>query len=251
MHKVVKSALALSVGVTLALAVPLSASAAVSESKASSVTAANVVAPAHNSPTGDKKSSGKSGYEKSGYGHKTPTPKPSTHKPYPPSSPNPPKHHFPAPFWWGGFIWIPIWFPFGSFAPHSVVHVFISGFGPFPFHGTFVADESGKIDLGSASADGSLTSQLKVAGAAAGQTYNLTFVDESGKTVSQSVSVPADVAKTASTATSVQSADPGSLAATGSYISVATVWGAAGLVALGAGFVVMRASVRRKDRAKV
>jgi hypothetical protein len=244
MHKVVKSALALSVGATLALAVPLSASAAVSESQASSVTA-HAVAPAHSDPASGHKS-----YGKAGYGHKTPTPKPSTHKPYPPSKPNPPKHHFPAPFWWGGFIWIPIWFPVGSFAPHSVVDCFVSGLGPVPFHATFVADESGKIDLGTASADGSLTSQLKVAGAAAGQTYNLTFVDQSGKTVSQSVSVPADVAKTASTATSVQSADPGSLAATGSYISVATVWGAAGLVALGAGFVVMRASVRRKDRAK-
>ncbi|AYG04184.1 hypothetical protein [Gryllotalpicola protaetiae] len=38
------------------------------------------------------------------------------------------------------------------------------------------------------------------------------------------------------------------LATTGTYISIATIWGAVGLLALGGGLIAVRVAVRRKDR---
>jgi hypothetical protein len=246
MHQIAKTALALAVGTALALGVPLAASATpVATSSSVSVnSAAAPVALSHN----DGKNHG------IGWGASHHQPKP-TKPAYPPTKPPKPGHHHPHPFWWGGFWWFPFTFPAHTFHPGSIVHILITGFGGFSFFGTFTADESGSINLGTAAADGSLTAQLKASGATdlAGQTLNATVTDSSGTSVTQSVTVPADAAKSAATtkgASSVTAADPGSLASTGSYISLATVWGAVGLVALGAGFVTMRAVVRRKDRAK-
>jgi hypothetical protein len=179
-------------------------------------------------------------------------PKP-TKPAYPPTKPPKPSHHHPKPFWWGGYWWFPFYFPAHTFHPGSIVHVIITGFGGFSFVGTFTADESGSINLGTAAADGSLTAQLKASGSTdlAGQTLNATVTDSSGTSVTQSVAVPADATKSgAAASSSVTTADPGSLAETGSYISLATIWGAVGLIALGAGFVTMRSVTRRKDRAK-
>ena len=251
MHKITKTALALVVGTALALGVPLAASAtpaAATSSVSVHSVAASVALSHHDNGKGGKGDHG------IGWGH--PKPKPHPTKPaYPPTKPpKPPHHHHPHPFWWGGFWWFPFFFPAHTFHPGSIVHIFITGFGGFSFFGTFVADESGSIDLGTAAADGSLTAQLKASGSQdlAGQTLNATVTDSAGTSVTQSVAVPADAAKSgaAASSSSVTTADPGSLAETGSYISLATVWGAVGLLALGAGFVTMRSVTRRKDRAK-
>jgi hypothetical protein len=248
MHKITKTALALVAGAALALGVPLAASATpVAASSTVSVnSAAAPVALSHNNDKGGKDH---------GIGNKHHNPKPTPTKPaYPPTKPPKPHHHHPHPFWWGGFWWFPFYFPAHTFHPGAIVHCFITGYGGFSFKGTFVADESGGLTLGTAAADGSLTAQLKASGGTdlAGQTLNATVTDSSGTTVTQSVAVPADAAKSGAAAgsSSVTAADPGSLAETGSYISLATVWGAVGLVALGAGFVTMRSVTRRKDRAK-
>jgi hypothetical protein len=247
MHKIAKTALALAVGTALALGVPLAASATpvATSSSASVNSAAAPVALSHHD-NGQGKDHG------IGWGHSHPKPHP-TKPAYPPTKPPKPSHHHPHPFWWGGFWWFPFFFPAHTFHPGSIVHIFITGFGGFSFFGTFTADESGSLDLGTAAADGSLTAQLKASGGSdlAGQTLNATVTDSSGTSVTQTVAVPADAAKgSAAASSSVTAADPGSLASTGSYISLATVWGAVGLVALGAGFVTMRSVVRRKDRAK-
>lgn len=248
MHKITKTALALVVGTALALGVPLAASAtpAATSSAVSVNSAAAPVALSHHDH-GQGKDHGVA------WGHHKPKPHP-TKPAYPPTKPPKPHHHHPHPFWWGGFWWFPFFFPAHTFHPGEVVHIVITGFGGFSFVGTFTANESGSIDLGTAAADGSLTAQLKASGSTdlAGQTLNATVTDSSGTAVTQSVSVPADAAKSgaAASSSSVTSADPGSLAETGSYISLATVWGAVGLIALGAGFVTMRSVTRRKDRAK-
>jgi hypothetical protein len=250
MHKITKTALALVAGAALALGVPLAASATpVAASSTVSVnSAAAPVALSHNNDKGGKDHG-------AGWNNSHHTSKPHPTKPaYPPTKPPKPHHHHPHPFWWGGFWWFPFYFPAHTFHPGAIVHCFITGYGGFSFKGTFVADETGSLNLGTAAADGSLTAQLKASGGTdlAGQTLNATVTDSSGTTVTQSVTVPADAAKSGAAAgsSSVTAADPGSLAETGSYISLATVWGAVGLVALGAGFVTMRSVTRRKDRAK-
>ncbi|HEY0248658.1 MAG TPA: hypothetical protein VGC45_10390 [Gryllotalpicola sp.] len=244
--------MALAVGASLALGVPLAASAApVSTASVSSAAPASTLSfgfpsKGHQKPAPPK--------------HHKPAP-PKHHQPhptkpaYPPTKPpKPPKPPwFPPPFYWGGWWWFPFYFPAHTFAPGSIVHCFITGYGGFSFYGTFTADESGSISLGTAAADGSLSAQLKAHGAdLAGKTLNATLTDSTGKTVTQTVTVPTTATKGAATAatSSVTAADPGSLASTGTYISLATVWGAVGLVALGAAFVTMRSVVRRKDRAK-
>ncbi|GAA4166142.1 hypothetical protein GCM10022286_30300 [Gryllotalpicola daejeonensis] len=246
MHKITKTALALAVGTALALGVPLAASATpVATTSSVTVNSAPVALSHHDS--GQGKDHGKA----VGYNHHPKPTKPA----YPPTKPPKPHHHHPHPFWWGGFWWFPFFFPAHTFHPGEIVHITITGFGGFSFFGTFTADESGSINLGTAAADGSLTAQLKASGSQnlAGQKLNATVTDSSGTSVTQTVSVPADAAKSAATtkgASSVTAADPSSLASTGSYISLATVWGAVGLLALGAGFVTMRSVTRRKDRAK-
>ncbi|GAA4174900.1 hypothetical protein [Gryllotalpicola koreensis] len=64
-----------------------------------------------------------------------------------------------------------------------------------------------------------------------------------GRTVSSVIKVAA-----APGAASLTAADP-NLARTGTYISLATVWGAVGLVAVGAGFIAIRTTARRKKAA--
>jgi len=247
MHKITKTALAVVVGTALALGVPLAASAT-PVATAGSVTVNSAPVALANHDSGQGKDHGIGWGKTTSHQHPKPT-KPA----YPPTKPPKPGHHHPHPFWWGGFWWFPFFFPAHTFHPGSIVHVIITGFGGFSFVGTFTADESGSIDLGTAAADGSLTAQLKASGSTdlAGQTLNATVTDSSGTSVTQSVAVPADAAKSgAAASSSVTTADPGSLAETGSYISLATVWGAVGLLALGAGFVTMRSVTRRKDRAK-
>jgi hypothetical protein len=248
MHKIAKTALALAVGTALALGVPLAASATpVATSSSVTVNSAPVALSHHDS--GKSKDHGIGWGKPSSHHHPTKPTKPA----YPPTKPPKPSHHHPHPFWWGGFWWFPFFFPAHTFHPGSIVHIYITGFGGFSFFGTFTADESGSINLGTAAADGSLTAQLKASGAQslAGQKLNATVTDSSGTSVTQTVTVPADAAKSSSAASSsVTAADPSSLASTGSYISLATIWGAVGLVALGAAFVTMRSVVRRKDRAK-
>jgi hypothetical protein len=249
MHKVAKSAVATLAGLALALGVPLAASAA---PVAQTVSVSHVAS--HNSGGGNDKGGSHNNNGNHGVGsiHK-PHPTHPSHPAYPPTKPpKPPKPHFPHPFWWGGYWWFPFSFAAHTFHPGAHVHVHITGFGGFSFFGTFKATESGSIDLGTAAADGSLSAQLKAAGAKtlAGQTLNATVTDNAGTSVTQTITVPADAAKTAASSSSIKAADPGSLASTGSYISLATVWGAVGLLALGAGFVTMRSVVRRKDRAK-
>ncbi|GAA4174891.1 hypothetical protein [Gryllotalpicola koreensis] len=246
MHKITKTALAVVAGTALAVSVPLAASATPAAASSSVTVNSAPVALSH-TDNGQGKDHGIGwGW---GTGHHPKPTKPA----YPPTKPPKPGHHHPKPFWWGGFWWFPFYFPAHTFHPGSIVHVIITGFGGFSFVGTFTADESGSINLGTAAADGSLTAQLKASGSTdlAGQTLNATVTDSSGTSVTQSVAVPADAAKSgAAASSSVTTADPGSLAETGSYISLATVWGAVGLLALGAGFVTMRSVTRRKDRAK-
>ena len=245
MHKIAKTALALAVGTALALGVPLAASATpVATSSSVTVNSAPVALSHHDS--GQGKDHGV-GWGKTASHHQPKPTKPA----YPPTKPPKPSHHHPHPFWWGGFWWFPFYFPAHTFHPGAIVHCFITGYGGFSFKGTFVADETGSLTLGTAAADGSLTAQLKASGGTdlAGQTLNATATDSAGTTVTQSVTVPESAAKAASTS-SVTSADQGRLAETGTYVSLATVWGAVGLVALGAAFVATRSVVRRKDRAK-
>ncbi|AYG04181.1 hypothetical protein [Gryllotalpicola protaetiae] len=256
MHKITKTALALVAGTALALGVPLAASAT-PVATASVVSVNSAAAPVALSHTGNDQG------KDHGTGWGKPIPKPHPTKPaYPPTRPPKPPHHHPKPFWWGGFWWFPFFFPAHTFHPGSIIHIVFTGFGGFSFFGTFTADESGSIGLGTAAADGSLTAQLKASGSAdlAGQTLNATATDSAGTAVTQSVTVPAEApaapaaapnagaaAPASSSATTV---DPDTLAQSGTYISLATVWAAVGLLALGTGFVFMRSVTRRKDRAK-
>lgn len=244
MHKIAKTLLALIAGIALALGVPLAANAAsVSAAPSSSIVQL------HN----DGKGGSHPGSHDNGkhIGWKNPH---NPHNPYVPTPAPTPTfpagHHHPRPFWWGGYWWFPFNFGPHSFHPGSVVHVHFNGFG-FNWFGTFQATASQDIVLGTAAADGSLTAQVKASGAKtlAGQTVNATVADTAGTTVSQSIAVPADAVKASTSSTSIKAADP-KLAATGTYMSIATIWGAVGLVALGAGFVAMQTVIRRKDRAK-
>jgi len=239
MHRITKTALALVTGAALALGVPLAASAtpAATASAASVQSAVAPVTLAHHDNGQGKDNGAAYGYY---WNHPT---KPA----YPPTKPpKPPHHKHHHPYWHGGFWWFPFFFGAHTFHPGEVVTIVITGFGGFHFTGTFTADESGSITLGTAAADGSLSKTLKATGGTelAGTTLNATATDSSGTSVTQTVSVPADAAKSAS----VTSADPSALAQSGTYISLATIWGAVGLVALGAAFVIMRAVTRRKTR---
>jgi hypothetical protein len=268
MHKTIKTTLSLAVGVALALGVPLAASASPVQ-PAAAVASQSLVAAHNTGKTDDHKKSdnkgdhGKGSLTSYNKGHKKPLPKhhpkptPSHTKPaYPPTKPPKPPivHHHP--WWHGGFWWFPFIFPAHTFHPGATVHVWITGFGGFSFFGTFQASESGSLNLGTAAADGSLNATLKASGAKdlAGQTLNATVSDNAGTSVSQSIAVPAatSASSTAATTTSslksVKSVDSASLAQSGTYISLATVWGAIGLLALGAAFLAMRTITRRRNR---
>jgi len=60
--------------------------------------------------------------------------------------------------------------------------------------------------------------------------------------------IPVTLAATTTTTTTSTTSTSG-LATTGTYISLATVWGAVGLVALGGGFVMVRQLNRKREGA--
>lgn len=244
MHKTIKATVSLAVGVALALGVPLAASATpvvpASAVATHSVVAAHVTGKdkGHSDPVSDH--------------HKKPEPRPTPTKPaYPPTKPPKPPVTHHHPWWHGGFWWFPFIFPAHTFHPGATVHVYITGFGGFSFFGTFQATESGSLSLGTAAADGSLNATLKASGAKdlAGETLNATVTDNAGTTVSQSIAVPSATTSSSTALTSsVTSVGSVGLAHSGTYISLATVWGAIGLVALGAAFLTMRTITRRRNR---
>ena len=242
MHKAIKTVLALVVGLALATGVPLAASA-------SPLAPASIVATHSALVVSNQNAQGDQGNHFA-YGHDHKKPKPHPTKPaYPPTKPPKPPVNHHHPFWHGGFWWFPFVFPAHTFHPGAIVYVFITGNGHFSFFGTVTASQSGSLKLGTASSDGSLNAQLKASGAKdlAGQTLNATVTDSSGTSVAQTIKVPS-AATTASTVSSVKSADPSSLALSGTYISIATIWGAIGLLVLGLGFLVIQTISRRKHR---
>ncbi|MCL2515967.1 MAG: hypothetical protein FWD85_03935 [Microbacteriaceae bacterium] len=252
MHKFTTTVLALGAGTALALGVPLAASATTAQAVPASIAQLNQNHPVDPSDQGQHKDQGE--HNGHAYGHSKPG---HTHPAYPPVKPTPPAHHDHDhdPFWQGGYWWFPFEFGPHTFHPGSVVRAQFNGLG-FTFFGTFQSTASQSIVLGTAAADGSLTAQVKASGAKdlSGQIVNATVTDTAGTTVTQSVTVPAVAAASTTTTTSTGSTTAvkdasAQLPATGAYISIATVWGAVGLLALGAAFVVMQTVVRRKSRA--
>ena len=131
----------------------------------------------------------------------------------------------------GGQFSVP--FPDHSFiANHLVEATFISA-GPVPQPATFLAATSTLTTTSTNTGAATFTGTLP-AGAVGVITIQAT---DGVNNHSATITVAAGGALSAS--------DP-SLATTGTYISLATVWGAVGLVAVGAGFITIRTMARRK-----
>ncbi|WP_022881421.1 hypothetical protein [Gryllotalpicola ginsengisoli] len=122
----------------------------------------------------------------------------------------------------------------GTFEPGSAVTADVTGPGTVTV-GAFTADAA-DVSVGNAANDGSLSATLTFSEAG---TYTVVFTD-----AADNASDPITV--TVGAVSGTTTAATGSLASTGSYISLATIWGAAGVIALGAGFVTVRTVVRRQ-----
>ncbi|MCL2515964.1 MAG: hypothetical protein FWD85_03950 [Microbacteriaceae bacterium] len=125
----------------------------------------------------------------------------------------------------------------GTFVPGSTLTVTFSSTGPVPTSATaasFLAATS-TVNAGTANASGGATITGTIP-ADATSNINVTVTDAAGNSASGVIAVNA-----AGTGSS-------NLATTGTYISLATVWGAVGLVALGGGFIVVRQmNAKRRD----
>jgi hypothetical protein len=127
-------------------------------------------------------------------------------------------------------------FDSGVFIPGHALNATFSSTGPVPTTATaatFLAATAGPVAVGNANAQGGVTLTGTVpANATASITVTLT---DGTNTAVGTIALPA----AAGTGSS-------SLATTGTYISIATVWGAVGLVALGGGLIAVRRVTRRK-----
>lgn len=131
----------------------------------------------------------------------------------------------------------------GTFTPNGAVSVTLTSTGTVPTDATikpatFVAAQSAPI-TGTAGATGAavLTGTVP-ANATASITVSATDL-ATGHVVTATIAVAAAAGTGTGTASS-------SLATTGTYISIATIWGAVGLVALGGGLIAVRVVTRRK-----
>jgi hypothetical protein len=129
-------------------------------------------------------------------------------------------------------------FPDGTFTPLHAVEATFSSAGAVPAgNATFLAATSTLRTTSTKTGAATFTGTLP-AGAVGAITVQATDgVHSAAATIT--VAAPTGLARTASS-------DP-SLATTGTYISLATIWGAVGLVAVGGGFIAIRTMARRKS----
>jgi hypothetical protein len=122
------------------------------------------------------------------------------------------------------------------FTPSAPLTAKFTSTGPVPTAATtatFLAATAGPVAVGNANAEGGATLTGTVPAAA---TADITVTLSDGTHTGVGTIDVVDAAGAGSS----------NLATTGTYISVATVWGAIGLVALGGGLVAVRAANRRK-----
>jgi hypothetical protein len=135
-------------------------------------------------------------------------------------------------------------FQAGVFTPNAPLTATFSSAGPVPTSatatGVFHAATAGPVAVGSANAAGGVTLRGTVP-ASATSDITVTVTDGTNTAVGtiNVVAAPAGAGSAATAGTS-------GLATTGTYISLATVWGAVGLVALGGGFLVVRSTRKRQ-----
>lgn len=124
----------------------------------------------------------------------------------------------------------------GDFTPNAALKATFTSTGPVPTTAStaaFLAATAGPVAVGNANAQGGATLTGTVpANATADITVTLT---DGIYTAVGTIDV-----------TAAAGAGSSSLATTGTYISIATIWGAVGLVALGGGLIAVRVVTRRK-----
>ena len=126
----------------------------------------------------------------------------------------------------------------GTFVDNAPLSISISGPGAVPTDATAAVFHSATATAsGTANAAGGTTISGTIPAAATG-TISLTATDPEGDSATVAVNTGVATAATSTTG----------LATTGTYISLATVWGAVGLVALGGGVIAVRQATRKREQ---
>ncbi|MFC4243354.1 hypothetical protein ACFOYW_08205 [Gryllotalpicola reticulitermitis] len=128
----------------------------------------------------------------------------------------------------------------GTFIANSTLNISISSTGPVPTDVTAAVFHSATATAtGSANANGGTTLSGTVPTDATAP-ITLTAQDPAGDSATVTIAAAATTTTTTTTSTT-------GLATTGTYISLATVWGAVGLVALGGGAIAVRQISRKRQ----
>lgn len=135
-------------------------------------------------------------------------------------------------------------FAAGDFVPGSTLTITLSSTGPVPTDATAAVFHAATATAsGTANSQGGTTVTGTVPANATGNIV-VTATDPAGNSAVGTIYVTAASTTTTTTATTSTTG----LATTGTYISLATVWGAVGLVALGGGAIAVRQIGRKREQ---